>query len=95
MTGLTSAEVPPLEPDDHVTGEGRETIVYMDLGCPSCAAMWSGLREREWRLCFRHFPMASKTPALACAARRRRSGGAPGPVLGDVRLALRGAGEGR
>ena len=71
MSALTSAEVPPIGPDDHVAGDGREVVVYMDLACPGCAASWSDVRKRDWRLCFRHFPMASKhprSPALHAAA---------------------------
>ena len=71
MGELTSASVPPIGPDDHVTGEGAEAIVYADLGCPYCAAGWARLRELPLRLCFRHFPMASKhprAPALHAAA---------------------------
>lgn len=71
MTELTSAEVPPVGPDDHVTGKGVEAIVYADLGCPHCAAVWGRIRKLPLRLCFRHFPMASKhprAPALHAAA---------------------------
>ena len=39
---LTSASVPPIGDDDHVTGEGEEAIVYADLGCPHCAASGRG-----------------------------------------------------
>ena len=62
MAGLTSAEVPPIGDDDHVEGDGVEAIVYADFGCPYCAASWAKLRELPLRLCFRHFPMASKHP---------------------------------
>jgi protein-disulfide isomerase len=62
MSELTSASVPPIGADDHVTGKGTETIVYADFGCPYCAAAWSGLRQLPLRLCLRHFPMASKHP---------------------------------
>ncbi len=68
---LTSAEVPPVGGDDHVAGEGADAIVYADLGCPACAAIWPRIRELPLRLCFRHFPMASKhprAPALHAAA---------------------------
>jgi protein-disulfide isomerase len=68
---LTSAGVPPLGPGDHVTGEGPEAILYADFGCPHCAAAWARIREIRLRLCFRHFPMASKhprSPALHAAA---------------------------
>lgn len=71
MSELTSAAVPPVGPDDHVTGNGVEVIVYADFGCPYCAAGWARLRELPLRLCFRHFPMASKhprAPALHAAA---------------------------
>jgi protein-disulfide isomerase len=71
MAELTSAEVPPLGEDDHITGDGPEAIVYADLGCPACAALWPRIRELPLRLCLRHFPMASKhprAPALHAAA---------------------------
>ena len=71
MSELTSASVPPIGADDHVTGEGTEAIVYADFGCPYCAVAWSRIRELPLRLCFRHFPMASKhprAPALHAAA---------------------------
>jgi protein-disulfide isomerase len=71
MNELTSASVPDVGADDHVTGEGLEAIVYADFGCPYCAAAWGRLRELPLRLCFRHFPMASKhprAPALHAAA---------------------------
>jgi protein-disulfide isomerase len=71
LTELTSASVPPIGGDDHVTGEGLGAIVYADFGCPYCAAAWARLRELPLRLCFRHFPMASKhprAPALHAAA---------------------------
>jgi protein-disulfide isomerase len=62
MSELTSASVPEIGAEDHVSGEGREAIVYADLGCPYCAAAWAEIRELPLRLCFRHFPMASKHP---------------------------------
>jgi protein-disulfide isomerase len=62
MSELTSASVPPIGSDDHVTGDGTEVIVYADFGCPYCAAGWARIRELPLRLCFRHFPMASKHP---------------------------------
>lgn len=71
MTELTSAAVPPLQADDHVEGSGPEAILYMDLACPACAAMWPRIRALPLRLAFRHFPMASKhprSPALHAAA---------------------------
>jgi protein-disulfide isomerase len=71
MGELTSAEIPPIGADDHVTGDGTEAIVYADFGCPYCAAAWARIRELPLRLCLRHFPMASKhprAPALHAAA---------------------------
>jgi protein-disulfide isomerase len=71
MSELTSASVPPIGADDHLTGEGAEAIVYADFGCPYCAAAWARIRELPLCLCFRHFPMASKhprAPALHAAA---------------------------
>jgi protein-disulfide isomerase len=71
MGELTSAEVPPVGDDDHVTGEGTEAIVYADFGCPRCAAVWAQIRALQLQLCLRHFPMAAKhprAPALHAAA---------------------------
>lgn len=72
MDDLSSAAIPPVEPDDHVRGEGEKgLIVYADLGCPRCAGAWGRLREQPGRLVFRHFPVASKhprSPALHAAA---------------------------
>jgi protein-disulfide isomerase len=71
MGDLTSAEVPPVGPEDHVRGEGEGVIVYADLGCPHCAAVWVELAARPGAIAFRHFPIASKhprAPALHAAA---------------------------
>jgi protein-disulfide isomerase len=79
MNDLTSAAVPPIGERDHVTGDGVEAIVYADLGCPYCAAAWGRMRELSVRLCFRHFPMASKharAPVLHAAAEAAGSQGA-------------------
>ena len=76
---LTSATVPAVGSEDHVAGEGPEASVYMDLACPACAAMWPRIRELPLRLCFRHFPMASKhprSPALHAAAEAAGAQGA-------------------
>jgi protein-disulfide isomerase len=59
---MTSAHVPPVGPDDHVSGSGPEAVVYMDLACPRCAGSWARMRTLELSLCFRHFPMAAKHP---------------------------------
>jgi protein-disulfide isomerase len=71
MSELTSAAVPPLGPDDHARGQGKELIVYADLGCPHCAAAWERISALPVRLVFRHLPMPSKhprSPALHAAA---------------------------
>src|SRR4051812_26184797 len=68
---LTSARVPERRPDDHVRGEGREIVLYMDLACPHCAATWAEIRDRNIGVVFRHFPVAGKhprAPALHAAA---------------------------
>lgn len=62
MSDLTSAPVPGIAAEDHVHGTGQEVILYADLGCPRCAAVWAEVRELPLRLCFRHFPMAAKHP---------------------------------
>ena len=62
MSEITRASVPGIGADDHVSGEGREAIVYADLGCPYCAAAWAEIRGLPLRLCFRHFPIAAKHP---------------------------------
>ena len=87
MNELTSASVPPIGDDDHVTGEGAEVIVYADFGCPYCAAGWARIRELPLRLCFRHFPMASehpRAPALHAAAEA-----GPAPRMPSGRCATR------
>ena len=71
MSELTSASVPPPGPEDHATGSGEELIVYIDLGCPHCAAAWPRIRALADRLVIRHFPIAGKhprAPALHAAA---------------------------
>ena len=52
-------------------GAGTEAILYLDLGCPHCAAAWRAISALQLRLCVRHFPIASKhkrAPALHAAA---------------------------
>ena len=63
--------MPPVSPEDHVRGQGREAIVYLDLACPHCAATWEAIERLPLRVVFRHFPVASKhprAPALHAAA---------------------------
>jgi protein-disulfide isomerase len=81
MPDLTSAAVPPIGEADHVRGAGPDAILYLDLACPACAVTWGAVRELPLRLCFRHFPLASRRPrspalhaaAEACAAQREEA----------------------
>jgi len=71
LVDLRSAAVPPIGPTDHVRGSGPEAILYLDLGCPRCAAEWPMVKRLGLRLCVRHFPLAAKRPrslALHAAA---------------------------
>src|SRR3954447_26387694 len=71
MAELTSAPVPTPVADDHARGTGEELIVYADLACPHCAAVWERIAGLPARIVFRHFPVASKhprAPALHAAA---------------------------
>jgi protein-disulfide isomerase len=79
VSELTSAAVPAIGPDDRVRGEGPEVVIYMDFGCPRCAAVWAEIRELPLRLCFRHFPLSAKhprAPALHAAAEAAANQGA-------------------
>ncbi len=63
--------VAPVEPDDHARGEGSDLVVYADLCCPHCAAVWPRIRDLQARVVFRHFPVVAKhprSPALHAAA---------------------------
>jgi protein-disulfide isomerase len=71
MAELTSTPLPPVGPEDHARGAGEELIVYADLGCPRCAAVWARIAALPGMIVFRHFPVASKhprAPALHAAA---------------------------
>jgi protein-disulfide isomerase len=39
-----------------------QLVVYADLGCPHCAAVWQRISALEARIVFRHFPLAGKHP---------------------------------
>jgi protein-disulfide isomerase len=54
--------VPPVGPGDHVRGEGPEVVLYVDLGCPHCAAAWASISALPLRVCVRHFAIASRRP---------------------------------
>ncbi len=63
--------VAPVGPDDHARGEGSDLVVYADLCCPHCAAIWPRIRDLPARIVFRHFPVAAehpRSPALHAAA---------------------------
>ncbi|HEX4805359.1 MAG TPA: DsbA family protein [Conexibacter sp.] len=74
MSGLGSAPLPPLAPDDHVLGGGSDAprlVVYADYECPYCGALQQRLAAAGERWVFRHFPVRSKHPRAwpaACAA---------------------------
>ncbi len=71
--------VAPVGPEDHARGEGAMTIVYADLCCPHCAAVWPQIAAVEGRLVVRHFPVAAKhprSPALHAAAEAAGAQGA-------------------
>jgi len=78
VSELTSAAVPPIGPEDHVRGEGEGLIVYADLGCPRCAAVWAELGARRRRIVFRHFPVASKHPRSPALHAATEAAGAQG-----------------
>ncbi len=69
----------PAGPEDHARGAGIETIVYLDLCCPHCAAVWPRLGGLDARLVLRHFPIPAKhprSPALHAAAEAAGAQGA-------------------
>jgi protein-disulfide isomerase len=73
LTGLGSAPLPPVGPDDHVAGpsDGPLAIEYADFECHFCRLAHLRLAELPARRVFRHFPVRSKHPrawAAACAA---------------------------
>src|SRR5919201_2239434 len=76
---LTSARAPSAGPGDHIAGEGEEAILYIDLGCPHCAADWARLRAATLRLVFRHFPLASKRPRSPVLHAAAEAAGLQGP----------------
>lgn len=80
--------VVPVGPEDHVRGEGEETIVYLDLCCPRCAAVWPRLTAIEARLVFRHFPIASKHPRSPAVHTAAEAAGAQGAFFEMVESLL-------
>ena len=84
MTELTSAAVPPPDRDDHARGEGRLLVVYADLACPHCAAVWVEIRERPAQVVFRHFPVASKHPRAPVLHAAAEAAGKQGRFFGMV-----------
>ena len=86
MSGLGSAPLPPIAPDDHVLGGGATAprlVVYADYECPYCAALHARLLAGGEPWVFRHFPVRSKHPrawAAACAAEAAALQGAFEPM---------------
>ena len=68
MSGLGSAPLPPVGPEDHVRGADPRLIVYADYECPYCAALHERLRTGAAAWAFRHFPVRSKHPRAWAAA---------------------------
>jgi protein-disulfide isomerase len=84
-SGLTSAPLPPVAPEDHVRGPAHAAllVVYSDYECPYCAALELRLRELPVRVVHRHFPVRSAHPrafAAACAAEAAGRQGAFWPM---------------
>ena len=74
---LTSADVPPVGPGDHVRGApGAALVLYADFACPRCALAWVRLEGRP--LAFRHFAIARKDPRSVPLARAAEAAAAQG-----------------
>jgi protein-disulfide isomerase len=78
MGELTSAAIPAVASDDHRRGDGERLIVYADLGCPHCAAVWSRIEALDAELVFRHFPVTSKHPRSAALHAAAEAAGGQG-----------------
>jgi protein-disulfide isomerase len=80
LSGLGSAPLPPVGPDDHVRGpEGaRVVVVYADFECPFCAALEERLRTLPLRVVFRHFPVRSSHPRARAASAAAEAAAAQG-----------------
>jgi len=53
-------------------------VVYADFECPRCALAVARLAETRVRVCFRHFPLASKHPRARAAAAAAEAAAAQG-----------------
>lgn len=53
-------------------------IVYADFECPRCALAAARLEAAQVRVCFRHFPLASKHPRARAAAAAAEAAAAQG-----------------
>lgn len=71
--------MPPIGADDHVRGLGPEVILYLDLACPHCAAVWAGVIDLELRVCVRHFPLAAQRPRSPVLHRATEAAALQGP----------------
>jgi protein-disulfide isomerase len=79
--------IPPLGPDDHVSGPpdaDLELVMYGDFECPYCMAAQSILarvRQRldgRLRFAYRHFPIEAAHPHALLAAQAAEAAGAQG-----------------
>ena len=82
-------------PDDHVRGDGPVVLEYADHECPYCAARAPDPPRAPRPPGLPPLPGGLEAPARSRAGRGGRGGGAPGPLLGDARLAARGPGPPR
>ena len=80
MTGLGSAPVPPLRPDDHVRGpqDGPLVVLYGDFACPRCVLAHQRLKGQAIRLVFRHLALRAKHPRAVALAQVAEAAAAQG-----------------
>ncbi len=70
MGELGSAQVPAIDPEDHVRGGPADPLIvlYTDFECPFCAALHDTASRLALRVCVRHFPVRSSHPRAWAAA---------------------------
>jgi protein-disulfide isomerase len=78
---LTTADLPPLAPDEHICGTADGpvvVVVYGDYECPHCAQADALLANLAVRRVFRHFPVVSKHPRSRMLASAAEAAGLQG-----------------
>jgi protein-disulfide isomerase len=93
QSDLTSAQLPARAPDDHVRGEGRDVIIYLDLACHHCAAAWPTIEALQVRVVVRHFPVESKHPRAPALHAAAEAAGRQGSFFQMVDSVLRDQGH--